>query len=212
MTRGKASITGQFVPHRIEMIESPAWRALSLSARRVIDRIEIEHGHHGGNDNGKLPVTFDDFEDFGISHKSVAPAIREAVALGFAEITQRGRPSESDFGRHPNYFRLTYLSMRRGTRWHDATDEWKQVKTPEEADRIAQEARTAKDEKAVAKAKGKPKETGSQKSFAGGEKILVTGGKNHPDASENPGRKSHPTVLGGEIHPTIYISGEGEAA
>jgi len=42
MTRAKASITGQFVAHRIEMIESPAWRTLSLSGRRVVDRIEIE--------------------------------------------------------------------------------------------------------------------------------------------------------------------------
>ena len=75
-----------------------------------------------------------------------------------------------------------------------------------------QEARAAKDERAVAKAKGKSKKTGSQKSFAGGEKILVTGGKNHPETNEDPGEKNHPTVPGGEIHPTIYISGEGEAA
>lgn len=212
MTRRQASITSQFVAHRIEMIESPAWRALSLSGRRVLDRIEIEHGHHGGSENGRLPVTFGDFEDFGISHKSVAPAIREVQALGFAEITERGRPSESDFGRHPNHFRLTYLNVRRGTRWHEPTDEWKQIKTLEEAERIAKEARAAKDEKAVAMAKGKSRKTGSQKSFAGGEKILVTGGKNHPETNESPGGKNHPTVPGGENHPTIYISGRGEAA
>ena len=212
MTRRQSSITSQFVPHRIEMIESPAWRALSLSGRRAVDRIEIEHGHHGGNDNGRLPVTFDDFEDFGISHKSVAPAIREVVALGFAEITERGRPSESDFVRHPNKFGLTYLPVPRGTRWHEPTDEWKQIKTLEEAKKIAKEARAAKDERAVAKATGKSKKTGSQKSFAGGEKILATGGKNHPETNENPGGKNHPTVLGGEIHPTISISGEGVAA
>jgi len=212
MTRRQASIISQFVAHRIEMIESPAWRALSLSGRRVVDRIEIEQGHHGGKDNGRLPVTFDDFEDFGISHKSVAPAIREVQALGFAEITERGRPSESDFGRHPNHFRLTYLSVRRGARWHEATDEWKQIKTLEEAERIAMEARAAKDEKAVAKAKGKSKKTGSQKSFVGGEKILATGGNNHPETNVNPGGKNHPTVPGRENHPTIYISGRGEAA
>jgi len=93
MTRRQASITSQFVPHRIEMIESPAWRALSLSGRRAVDRIEIEHGHHGGNDNGRLPVTFDDFEDFGISHKSVAPAIREVVALGSQSEVGQANPT-----------------------------------------------------------------------------------------------------------------------
>jgi len=132
--------------------------------------------------------------------------------LDFAQITQRGRPSESDFGRHPNHFRLTYLNVRRGTRWHEPTDEWKEIKTLEEAEKIAKEARAAKDEKAVAKAKGKSKKTSSQKSFAGGEKIRVTGGKNHPETNENPGGKNHPTVPGGENHPTIYISGRGEAA
>jgi hypothetical protein len=212
MSRRQQSIISQFVPHRIEMIESPAWRALSLSARRVIDRIEIEHGHHGGKDNDRLPVTFDDFEDFGISHKSVAPAIREAVALGFIRITERGRPSESDFGRHANKFGLTYLPVRRGTRWHEETDEWKQIKTLEEAERTAQKARAAKDEKAVEKAKGKSKKTVSQKSDAGGEKIRVTGGKNHPETTESPGGKIHPTVPGGKIHPTIYISAKDEAA
>jgi hypothetical protein len=46
------------------MIKSPAWSVLSLSARRVLDRIEIEHADHGGNDNGRLPVTYDDFERY----------------------------------------------------------------------------------------------------------------------------------------------------
>jgi hypothetical protein len=32
------SIPGQFSARLIEMLESPAWRALSLSAHRVIDR------------------------------------------------------------------------------------------------------------------------------------------------------------------------------
>ena len=69
------------------MIKSPAWSVLSLSARRVLDRIEIEHADHGGYDNGRLPVTYDDFEHYGIHRHSIAAAIRETVALGFAEIT-----------------------------------------------------------------------------------------------------------------------------
>jgi hypothetical protein len=72
-------------------MESPAFRVLSLSARRVLDRVEIEHAHHGGKDNGALPVTFDDFQRYGIHRHAVAPAIREVVALGFLEITQQGR-------------------------------------------------------------------------------------------------------------------------
>jgi hypothetical protein len=59
------SIGGQFAPRLIEMLESPAYRALSLSARRALERIEIELAQHGGKDNGSLPVTYDDFQRYG---------------------------------------------------------------------------------------------------------------------------------------------------
>src|SRR5665213_204875 len=108
MSRRKASVP-QFVMHTIEMLESAAYRALSVSGHRILARIEIEHGHHGGKENGKLPVRFDDFEEYGISPKCVAPALREVQALGFDNVTRRGRPSKSDFKRHPNYFSLTYI-------------------------------------------------------------------------------------------------------
>ena len=50
--RRKNRISGQFAVRLIEMLESPAYRALSVSAHRVISRIEIELASHGGNDNG----------------------------------------------------------------------------------------------------------------------------------------------------------------
>ena len=51
----------------IEALESPAYRALSLSGHRVLARIQIEHAHHAGKENGKLPVTFRDFHKFEIT-------------------------------------------------------------------------------------------------------------------------------------------------
>ena len=71
-------IDGQFNARTLKMMESPAYRALSLSARRVMDRICIELMHHGGNDNGKLPVTYEHFVEYGIARHAIAPAIREA--------------------------------------------------------------------------------------------------------------------------------------
>jgi hypothetical protein len=81
----------QFAWQSIKMLESPAWRVLSLSARRVFDRIQIEHAHHGGRENGRLPVTFKDFEGFGIERHGIRPAIAELDALGLIRITQHGR-------------------------------------------------------------------------------------------------------------------------
>ena len=79
--RRRNKIGGQFAWRLIEMLESPAFRVLSLSARRVLDRIEIELARHGGSDNGRLPVTFDDFHRYGIHRHAVAPAIRETIGL-----------------------------------------------------------------------------------------------------------------------------------
>jgi hypothetical protein len=82
-------------PHirqRYVMMESPAWKALSLNARRVLDRIEIEFGKHRGKPetNGELIVTYDDFVKYGICRRLVRPAINEVVALGFVRITRAG--------------------------------------------------------------------------------------------------------------------------
>ena len=103
----KNSIDGQFAARTIAMMESPAYQILSLAAHRLLARIEIELAHHGGNDNGKLPVTFDHFAEYGIDRHSIAPAMREVCALGFVEITEQGRAGNAEW-RRPNLFRLTY--------------------------------------------------------------------------------------------------------
>jgi hypothetical protein len=132
-------INGQFAYQLIEMLESPAWRALSLSARRVFDRIQIEHAHHAGKENGKLPVTFRDFNEYGIHWNSIAPAIREVAALGFIRITQVGIASNKEF-RIPNMFALTHLATGKEPK---PTEDWRRIKTVEEAETIAAAARKA---------------------------------------------------------------------
>ena len=64
------------------MLESPAFRVLSLSARRVLDRIEIELAHHGGQDNGRLPVTYEHFHDYGIHRHAIGPEFANASRSG----------------------------------------------------------------------------------------------------------------------------------
>jgi hypothetical protein len=127
----RTQIGEQFSAHTIAMLKSPAWCALSLSARRVIDRIEIEFAGHGGTGNGKLPVTYDDFSRYGIHRHAISPAIREAAALGFLEITEPGRAGNAEF-RRPNLFRLTF----RYTDNAGPTDEWKRIITDEDARKI----------------------------------------------------------------------------
>lgn len=137
-TNRRTAIGGQFAPHLIDMLRSPAWRSLSLSARRILDRIEIEMADHGGTDNGKLPVTYDDFGRYGIHRHAVGPAIREAVALGLLEVTEPGRAGNSEW-RKPNLFRLTYRNTDHG----GPTNEWARIETDEQAQSLARAVRSA---------------------------------------------------------------------
>ncbi len=131
----------EFAPRLIEMLESPAYRVLSLSARRALDRIEIEMAHHGGTDNGKLPVTFDDFQGYGIHRQAIAPAIRELVALGFVEITRQGCAGNAEH-RSPNLYRLTARPAQGYS--GGGAHEWSKVASIEAAGALAQAARAAK--------------------------------------------------------------------
>lgn len=115
-------IDGQFIAHRVELLESAAWASLSLAARKVLDRLEIEMAHHGGKENGNLPCTYADFERHGIRRKSIAPAIGELETAGLLRVTYRGRGGNATF-RQPSRYRLTYVGS-------DATDEWRRFQPP----------------------------------------------------------------------------------
>jgi hypothetical protein len=141
------AISGQYAARLIEMLESPAFRALSPSAHMVLARIEIELAHHGGNDNGRLPVTVDQFVEYGMHRSSVAPAIREVEALGFIRV-ERGRGGNAEY-RRPNLFYLTYTNWR-GSIAEPPSHDWRRIKNLDEAKCIARDARAAKDGNAVA--------------------------------------------------------------
>jgi hypothetical protein len=167
-------IGGQFAPRLIEMLESFAFRVLSLSARRVLDRVEIEMAKHGGTDNGRLPVTYDDFQAYGIHRHAIGPAIREAEALGFLQVTERGRAGNADF-RSPNRFRITYRHAKDVA--GDGTHEWRRIETMERAIEVAEKARQGS---------GKIPTQKKQKS---------NGGKRHASVAKTTTENSKPPVV-----------------
>jgi hypothetical protein len=129
-------INGPFAARTIEMLRSPAMRVLSLTGRRILDRIEIELATHGGKDNGKLPVTHADFRQFGIDHDAIGAGIREVCALGFVQLTRRGRAGVAGH-RCPSLFEITYRPIEGA----EPTNAWRQIATVEEAEQIAARAR-----------------------------------------------------------------------
>jgi hypothetical protein len=131
-------ISGQFAARLAEFLESPAYRVLSLSAHRALSRIEIEFAHHGGNDNGKLPVTYDDFVDYGMPRATVGPALAELEALGIIVITEHGKMARASEYRRPNLF---LLATRPAQGEREPLNKWRRFKTLEEAQDVADAAR-----------------------------------------------------------------------
>jgi hypothetical protein len=196
--RRRNAISGQFSAHLIEMQKSPAYQILSRSARRVLERIEIEHADHGGAENGRLVVTKQDFVAFGIHHKALTPALREIEFLGFIEVTQRGRGGNAEF-RQPNRFRLTYQHAKDVP--GDGTHEWRRIKTREEAIEIVAEARGPSREREAAR-------RARQKQKSGDGSRHVSGTVSTPENGKVPGTVSVPTARGRK--PSLLsISGAG---
>lgn len=193
----KTQIEGQFTWRLVEMLESPPFRALSRAGHRVLDRLEIELAHHGGTGNGALKVPYGQFQAYGVDRESVAPAIREVVAMGFVEITKQGRGGNAEY-RELTEYRLTY----KHTDFANPTNEWRSVGA--DADAVAAAARKAKNPDAVARSK-----RSAGKQIFGAAFPHVSGRKTRPENDPSPGRESRRSTPGRKSRPTIYISGEG---
>jgi len=130
----------------VELLESPALRVLSRAAHLALLRIEIELRHHAGNDNGKLIVTKQQFVEYGIHPRTLAPALRELDALGIIRVSH-GRGGNAEHHR-PNRFLLNYLCGAVDAHG-EVTNAWKRYKTRKEVEQIAAAARSAKDQTRV---------------------------------------------------------------
>jgi hypothetical protein len=129
---------GQFSGRLVEMMEAAAFRVLSLGARRVLDSLELEIAHHGGdNHNGKVVCPFETLvRTWNMNRNVIAAAFRETVALGFVVVTDQGRGGNREF-RRPSKYRLTY----RRTEYDQPTHEWRRFQSVEVAVAVAQAAR-----------------------------------------------------------------------
>jgi hypothetical protein len=139
-----------------EMLESDAFWALTPNAMRVVMRVVLEHIAHGGQENGRLPCTYDNFEAYGIRRMSIHPAVAVAVALGFLDVTEKGRGGKG-IGRAPAKFRLTWLPTRDGS---TPTNRWKAIKSREQA------AAAVKKAEAIARKRPGPAQRPSRRTAA----------------------------------------------
>jgi hypothetical protein len=168
----------------------------------AMSRIEIELRHHGGRDNGKLPVTFQDFVDYGIHKDGVAPALRELEAVGIIRI-QHGRAGNAEY-RTPNLFFLTFANERDGKKDPPPHD-WRKIETIEQAEEFVRKARAAKNLRAVERGRKQAKRRLVKKNATPGFRqvsLPETGGKTESLTPENWEDRATPETVG-----TIDISG-----
>ncbi len=130
----RTKIDEQFIAHPIRMIRSPAWMALTLNDRRILDCLESEHAGHGGMENSNLQCRYDDFVNFGVRRQSIATSLRRVRALGFVVITAVGRKAYGDIPGTASRYRLTYLS----TKTMGPTHDWAEIKSAEDAEQRIQ--------------------------------------------------------------------------
>jgi hypothetical protein len=186
--RRRNSILEGFIAHPLSLRLSPAWRALPNNARRILDRLEVEHMQHGGADNARLPCTYTNFEKAGVRRKSVALAIRQCVALGFVEVTHKGGRSISQY-KTPSRYRLTYVNGRSPS--PPPIDDWKLIASDEAA------------AAALASCEIFAKKPGAKTSSKDERK--------RPSQMNGAGAKT-PLLYRGRNAPAIYISGRERAS
>ena len=123
------------------LMGSAAFRALSHSGRIVLDRIHVEHGAQGGKENGRLKVTWRDFQKAGVQPRRITGAVAEVEALGLAIRTYHGRRTCGEDRGAPAQFRLTWLPVFEPDNASPPTNEWKRFGHDlAEAKRIAKSA------------------------------------------------------------------------
>jgi hypothetical protein len=111
------------------MLTSYAWRELVKHkvAHLIVMRVVVEYLEHAGQDNGRLIVTYDNFEEFGISEPMIPGGLDIAEALGFL-IVHRGRKPRHN-RKPPNRYGLTFYPIHE----EFETNDWNGIKSATEA-------------------------------------------------------------------------------
>ena len=198
------SVAQYFTSRPVELIASPALRILSRAGHLALLRIELELRSHAGHRNGKLIVTKQQFAEFGIHPRMIAPALRELNALAIVITTMQGRGGNAEH-RQPNRFLLNYMCGALDAH-EQITNAWTRFKSLEEAEKTASAARKAKDETKVTYGRRTAR---NRNNFRGHKVYPKPGSQSAPEIQKFSGAQSVPTGPGAQSVPTVDISGGG---
>ena len=96
------------------MLGHPAYQALSITARKILEFLYVEHISHARQENGNLLAPYDHLEGppFNISRRLISRGLAELYAAGFVVKTSLG--GLFDGVKHPATYRLTMYADYEG--------------------------------------------------------------------------------------------------
>jgi hypothetical protein len=121
---------GYNIPLPRDLLASPAWLTMSHQCRKFVDALMTEWADHGGIENGNLKAPYNQLQTRGLRRETVLDVVVEARALGIVH-SVRGQRSYGS-RRNPSVYRLTWLGTPQNGL--TATNEWRAIKTKEEAE------------------------------------------------------------------------------
>jgi hypothetical protein len=121
---------GYIIPVPRDLLNSPAWLTMSHQCRKFVDALMVEWANHGGVENGNLKAPYEQLQTRGLRRASLLDVVVEAGALGIVHAVRGQRSYGSR--RSPSVYRLTWLGTAQNGL--TATNEWRAIKTKEEAE------------------------------------------------------------------------------
>lgn len=94
------------------MLGSITFRALGISARRILDFLLFEHAEHGGKANGHLAAPYRQLVAWGLTRADIRKGLEELIVTGFVLQTVEGRFSKG--GTEAARYELTWLPTNAG--------------------------------------------------------------------------------------------------
>ena len=107
------------------MLGTITYRALGISARRILDAALYDHMSNGGAENGNLAITYHQLDKWGVTQADIRKGLAELYATGFLRQTTQGKFTLA--GKIPSRYALTWLPTGVSPGGEPPTHDWAKV-------------------------------------------------------------------------------------
>lgn len=143
MTKSKKwTVEGSWIPRRLDVLQSAAWRNAPRALKSLLEILEIEHMRRKGSANGELFKSYPQFVKEGFNRTTVSDMTKLGEHLGLLKVNRETGVGSPDL-KDACAYTLTYLPT--GIIGNVApTDEWRRIRTDDQAKAIIENLRHRK--------------------------------------------------------------------